>query len=302
MIGVSGGAGYIGSVVVEKLCDAGHAVVVYDNLVDGHEEAVDERARLVRESIGSTDLNGVDTIIHLAASANVPESIADPKLYYYNNVEQTRQLLDNMVEVGVKKIIFASTAAIDSNTPYGNSKRACEDMIRDYSKAYGIEYCIFRFFCVVGATEKHGESRKHETHLIPVILDVALGKKDKVEVYGDDYFLPNGLMMDGTAIRDYIHVEDIADAILLALPFDKGYDNFFELGTDGGYSVLDVIKQAETEIGITIPYEIRPRRQGDVGWLVSNSWRAKKILGWEPRKSLRDIISSAYNWRKNPLY
>jgi UDP-glucose 4-epimerase len=301
MIAVTGGAGYIGSVAVEKLCDAGHQVVVIDDLRDGHAEAVDERAIfeecVVDDARFLFESYDIDTVIHLAASANVPESIKDPQEYYDNNVVSTFHLLTAMVDGGVKKIIFASTAAIDSNTPYGNSKRACEDMIRDFARAYGIQYYIFRFYCVAGATEKHGESREHETHLIPTVLDVAMGKKDKLIIYGMDY--DTG---DGTAIRDYIHVEDITDAIISVLPFDKKSNDTIELGMGRGYSVLDIIREVEHQTGLAVPRTHEPRRDGDMEWLVSNAYYARQLIGWQPRKSLSDIISSAYKWRKNPRY
>jgi UDP-glucose 4-epimerase len=313
MILITGGAGYIGSVVAEKLC--GQGVIIVDDLRFGNIGATKNNCdHWYNADICDIDNihsifydHTIDLVIHLAASANVPESIFNPQEYYENNVVGTLNILRCMKDAGVKNIIFASTASVyddmgnylneDSpikpNNPYGRSKLMCEQIIKDFSMAYGMRYNIFRFFCAAGATEQHGESRRHETHLIPKILDVALGKQDKLIVYGDKHATP-----DGTCIRDFVHVEDIAEAVLLSPLDNKAYN----LGCGWPYSVLNIIKEAGECLNVKIPYEIKDARDGDIDFLVANTDMAKKELGWIPMHDLQDIIKSAYQWRKNPRY
>lgn len=311
---VTGGAGYIGSVITTKLLDKGHDVIVVDDLCEGNEEAIDERADFYNVSIGNYELlydvffeNKIDVVIHLAAFANVPDSVVWPHKYYENNVATTIALLGVMMDNGVNKIIFSSTAAVygelgnfcaegsslNHTNPYGRSKLMCEQIIKDFALAYGFRYTIFRYFCVAGATELHGESRQHETHLIPKVLDVALGKEKELSIFGDKHATP-----DGTCIRDYVHVEDIADAHLLA----KLDNEIYNLGCDYPFSVINIVKVAEKCLGVKIPYVIKDPRDGDPDFLVASIQKAKNKLGWQPKHNIEDIITSAYKWRKNPLY
>jgi UDP-glucose 4-epimerase len=311
---VTGGAGYIGSVVTTKLLDNGHDVIVVDDLCEGSEDAIDERADFYNISIGDYEKlsdvffdNKIDVVVHLAAFANVPDSVVWPHKYYANNVVSTITLLGVMLDNGVNKIIFSSTAAvygelgnfcaedspINPTNPYGRSKLMCEQIIKDHASAYGFRYTIFRYFCVAGATELHGESRVHETHLIPKVLDVALGKETELSIFGDKHATP-----DGTCVRDFIHVEDIADAHLLAKLDNETYN----LGCDFPFSVINIVKVAEKCLGVKIPYVIKEPRDGDPDFLVASIKKAKDKLGWQPKHNIEDIITSAYKWRKNPLY
>jgi len=301
---VTGGAGYIGSVLVEKLCDAGYSVLVVDDLRDGKVKAVDKRAVFYEHSYGDISvmmdifrMHHPVVVVHLAASASVPESVEKPLHFYHNNVASTIHMLGAMKMSGVNKIIFASTSAL-GGAPYGNSKWMCEQIIQDCAKASALSYYIFRFYCVAGATSLHGESRVKETHLIPRIIDVALGKQKELEIYGDKY--PT---RDGTAIRDYIHVEDIVDAIMITLPFNGERNITLELGTGTGYSVLDTVKLAEKALGVQIPYSIKEPREGDEDIIVLDTdIGSYYAFDWQAKRSLGDILRSAYEWRKNPLY
>jgi len=317
---LTGGAGYIGSVVAQMLIDQGIPVVVIDDLRDGKREAVAKQAVFVEAGIGDASVfeqifqeHHISTVMHFAASANVPDSVINPALYYQNNVANTLILLDCMKQAGVRRLVFSSTAAVygeplyapideehplKAMTPYGRSKLMCEQIIEDFSKAYGLDYIIFRYFCAAGATPEHGESRQHETHLTPVLLDALLGKRDKLFIFGDDF--PTE---DGTGMRDYIHVSDIASAHLLALDAQgPGQNQIYNLGLNKSYTVRQIIELTEKMYGVSIPKETKPRRPGDPAVLTTTSAKANRLLGWTPVCTIEDIITSAYEWRRNPRY
>jgi len=239
--------------------------------------------------------------------------VTDPLKYYDNNVVNTLSLLKIMLKHKVNKIIFSSTAAvygeplftpIDENhplkpvNPYGASKLMDENILSDFAQAYDISFIAFRYFCAAGATENRGESREYESHLIPVVLDQILGKRDSITVFGKDFST-----VDGTGVRDYIHVEDIAMAHILGMDnFEKSKNKFYNLGTEKGYSVLEIINSAEQIINEKIKYKIGQKRPGDPAVLIASNSKANKELGWKPTKTLEDIIISSYKWRKNPKY
>lgn len=309
---VTGGAGYIGSICVEQLLEAGYRVVVYDNLSEGHRAAVDPRAELIvgdlLDPIRLRDAMGKlrpDAVIHLAASALVGESMKMPEKYFNNNVSGGIGLLDAMIECGTKRLVFSSSCAtyglpsavpIDESArqipinPYGESKLMFEQMVRWYEQAHGIRSIGLRFFNVAGASGHHGEDHRVETHLIPNILKVALGQKSHVQVYGADYETT-----DGTCIRDYVHVLDIAEAHLLALKAPES--GFFNLGHGQGFSVAEVIVHCRQVTGHLLPVVVLPPRSGDPARLVANSGKIQEALGWRPRNSsLSQMIESAWQW------
>lgn len=314
---VTGGAGYIGSICVEELLNAGHQVTVFDNLVEGHRSAVDSRARfvqgdladeaLVTRSIGEAK---ADAVMHFAASALVGESMTNPGKYFGNNVGNGVKLLNGCAANGVKKFVFSSTCATYGPpervpmtedlpqrpiNPYGESKLMFEKVLQWYQQLHGIEFVALRYFNAAGATEKFGEHHRIETHLIPNILKVALGQATSCDIYGTDYPTP-----DGTCIRDYIHIIDLAQAHMLALaPGKKG---FYNLGNGDGYSVREVFKMCEKVTGKHIPAVEKSRRAGDPPKLVAAADKAKQELGWKPRlPKLEDIVTSAWNWHvKHP--
>ncbi|HVG20134.1 MAG TPA: UDP-glucose 4-epimerase GalE [Blastocatellia bacterium] len=311
---VTGGAGYIGSVVAERLIEFGHTPVVYDNLSDGHREAVPSGADLVvadlsdREAvIRCLDKYSIEAVIHMAAHALVGESMIDPSKYFRNNVGAGIQLLDAMVERGLKRLVFSSTSAVYGEpekspvtesspqlptNPYGESKLAFEKVLRWYDRAHGIKYATLRYFNVAGATARSGEQHNPETHLIPLALGCALGRRDAVDIFGNDYPTP-----DGTCVRDYIHVIDLADAHILALAALEGESKTYNLGNGSGFSVLEVIESARRVTNRPLPTRVAPRRPGDPGVLVANSARARQELGWMPVHSELDtIIESAWKW------
>ncbi len=314
---VTGGAGYIGSVTVEALRKRGVEVIVIDNLVYGHRDNLSDDVHFFNGDIGdkffvNKVLEGfeVSACMHFSAFAYVGESVDIPSKYYQNNVAQTLNLLEVLLEKNVKNIVFSSTCAtygepeyfpIDEEmqqspeNPYGWSKFFVERILEDYSKAFGIEFVALRYFNAAGATEKHGERHDPETHLIPLILQAASGERDSISIYGGDYPTP-----DGTAIRDYIHVSDLADAHLLALDYlEKGKpSDFFNLGNGDGHSVLEIIAAAERVTGKEIKRVLNERRPGDPAKLVATAEKAKRILGWNPQLgNIDDIISSAWNWK-----
>ncbi|MGQ9632514.1 MAG: UDP-glucose 4-epimerase GalE [bacterium] len=311
---VVGGAGYIGSVTTEVMIHEGIEVVVFDNLSRGHRSAVHPKAKFIRGDLSDKDgitrvlkSESIDSIVHFAAYSLVGESMEAPNMYFRNNVACTVNLLEAMREAGVKKIVFSSTAAVygepnevpiseDAPTspknPYGASKLMIEEILRWNSVAYGVHYTALRYFNAAGASENFGEDHDPETHLIPLILDVALGKRDAVEIFGTDYPTP-----DGTAIRDYIHVVDLARAHVLALR--DGRNGTYNLGNGEGYSVREVVEAAERVTGRPIPTREIPRRPGDPAKLVASSKRIKEELGWKPQwPNLEDILNSAWEWRK----
>ncbi|MEY3283627.1 MAG: UDP-glucose 4-epimerase GalE [Acidobacteriota bacterium] len=314
---VTGGAGFIGSVVVEQLLSKGHEVVVYDNLSKGHRWAIDPPAALIEGDLADREQlrraisdHEPEAVIHLAASSIVGESITTPHLYFQNNLVNGLNLLDVMRELGVKRLVFSSTAAVYGvpatipiteeaplapTNPYGESKLAFERLLRWYDEAYDMRYVSLRYFNAAGATERHGEEHEPETHLIPNVLRVARGEAPQVMIFGEDYDTP-----DGTCIRDYIHVRDLADAHLLALGAMEKGSQIFNLGYGSGYSVAEVVEMARQVTGRWIPTESAPRRAGDPPVLIASSDKIMRELGWRPRMSeLDQIIESAWKWKRD---
>ncbi|RJX38759.1 UDP-glucose 4-epimerase GalE [Paenibacillus pinisoli] len=314
---VTGGAGYIGSHAVAALVERGEEIVVLDNLQQGHKEAL-LGGKLYVGDLRDADVldrvfteNEIDAVIHFAANSLVGESMKQPGKYYHNNVYGTLCLLEKMNEYEVQKIVFSSTAATygePENVPideydrtlptnaYGETKLAMEKMMRWFDTAHGIKFISLRYFNAAGAHEsgKIGEDHRPETHLVPIVLEAALGKRPHISVFGDDYDTP-----DGTCIRDYIHVSDLADAHVLAVDrLRSGADSaIYNLGNGQGFSVKEVIEHARAVTGKEIPAVIEPRRAGDPAVLIASSQRARTELGWEPRRSeLKHIITSAWNW------
>jgi len=314
---VTGGAGYIGSVVTERLLKQGHNVIVLDNLQQGHKEAVLSPAEFILGDICDGKKlewifgrSRIDAVVHMAADTLVGHSMTDPKRYFHNNLVGGIGLLNAMLEHGVNRIIFSSTAAVygeprsipieedhpkDPINSYGQSKLMFETVLEWYRRAYKIECISFRYFCAAGATELLGEDHRPETHLIPNVLKAALNK-DTVSVFGTDY--PT---KDGSCIRDFIHVADVAKAHLLALEKTASLSgNVYNLGNGEGYSVLEVIKVAEKIVGRNIPVKFSPRRPGDPLTLIASSKRAAKELGWKPEfPELGSIMESAWRWLKD---
>lgn len=315
---VLGGAGYIGSHTVYALIEQGMDVVVVDNLETGHIEAVHKDARFYhgdirnREFIDSVfDREHIDAVIHFAANSLVGESMTDPLKYYDNNVNGTKVLLQSMVAHNIKKIVFSSTAATygepdrvpiletDRTEPtntYGETKLSMEKMFKWTDVAHGVKYVSLRYFNACGAHESGqiGEAHSPETHLIPLVLQVPLGKREAINIYGDDY--PTE---DGTCIRDYIHVTDLAQAHILAVEYlMKGNDsNVFNLGNGVGFSVKEVVEVARKVTGHAIPAVITERRAGDPARLIASSEKAREVLNWNPQHAeLEEIISSAWKW------
>jgi UDP-glucose 4-epimerase len=309
---VTGGAGYIGSVVARQLLDAGHEVVVVDDLSRGHAAAVASGAAHAAVSLLDADalrgpLAGADAVLHFAALSLVAESVEHPERYWHNNVGGTRNLLDAMRAQGVRRLVFSSTAATygapdripitedDTTAPvnaYGASKLAVDLMIRDECVAHGLGAASLRYFNVAGASGDLGEDHDPETHLIPLVLQAAAGVREHIKVFGTDY-----ATRDGTAVRDYIHVEDLGEAHLLALAaLEPGVHRIFNLGTGDGYSVREVIEAARRVTGREIPVRDEGRRAGDPPELVASNARAREELGWNPRRGLEDMIADAWGW------
>ncbi|AVQ30133.1 UDP-glucose 4-epimerase GalE [Fusobacterium varium] len=318
---VCGGAGYIGSHVTRALIDSGEDVIVLDNLQTGHVDAVHEKAKLVLGDLRDNEFmekvfkdNKIDGVIDFAAFSLVGESVEEPLKYFENNFYGTLCLLKTMKKYNVHKIVFSSTAATYGEpenipilendktfptNPYGESKLAVEKMLKWCDKAYGIKYTALRYFNVAGAhpTGEIGEDHSPESHLIPIILQVALGKREHIGIYGDDY--PT---VDGTCIRDYIHVMDLADAHILALKrLNNGEESeIFNLGNGEGFSVKEVIEVARKVTKHPIPALVSPRRAGDPAKLVASSEKAMKELKWKPKyNTLEKIIDTAWTWHKN---
>ncbi len=309
---VTGGAGYIGSICVEELLNAGHTVTVFDNLSEGHRAAVDPRAAFVKADLADAAAvrqalaaSKAEAVLHFGANALVGESVTNPSKYFRNNVANGVNLLDALRDCGVRKIVFSSTCATYGNpervpitedhpqrplNPYGLSKLMFEQILKWYESAHGIRHVILRYFNAAGCTEKYGEHHRVETHLIPNILMVALGKKKQVEIFGTDYDTP-----DGTCIRDYIHILDLAQAHMLALK--RGESGIFNLGNGEGHSVRQVLNAARKITGKAIPSVDHPRRPGDASRLISASHRAARDLGWAPQfPRIDQIITSAWQW------
>jgi UDP-glucose 4-epimerase len=316
---VTGGAGYIGSAFVEQLLDAGEAVVVLDDLSRGHRDAVDSRAAFREGRTGDRALvadlvreHGIDSCAHFAAFAYVGESMTEPARYYENNFAQAAALLEALVEAGVRRVVFSSTCATygvprevpipESHpqwpiNPYGWSKLFVERLLSDFDRAYDLRFVALRYFNAAGATRRFGEAHVPETHLIPLVLAAAAGRRGAVTVFGEDYDTP-----DGTAVRDYIHIEDLGEAHLLALAHLRrgGASQFLNLGNGKGYSVLEVIGAAGRVTGRAVPYQTGPRREGDPPRLVGDARRAREVLGWTPRRpDLEGIIRSAWEWMQS---
>ena len=311
---VTGGAGYIGSVATAQLLEAGHEVVIFDNLSTGSESAVPEGALLVQgdlldaNGLGSVLAEGFEGVLHFAALSAVGESVERPEHYYRTNACGTLNLLDAMREAGVKKLVFSSTAAVYGEpeevpipesaptvptNPYGASKLAADHMIGYEASAHGLAATSLRYFNVAGASGSFGAAKSPETQIIPVTLQVAAGRRDAVEIFGTDYPTP-----DGTAIRDYIHVEDLGRAHLLALEAAKeGEHRIYNLGNGEGFSVLEVVETTRRVTGLPIEAVESPRRPGDPAVVVASSERIRTELGWEPEKpDLETMISDAWNW------
>ncbi len=312
---VTGGAGYIGSVVTEELVRDGHEVVVYDSLYKGHRAAVGAGARLVEAELsdgatlrGTFKEHGTEAVIHMAAHSIVGESVTNPAKYYHNNVGAGLALLDAMCDCDVKRLVFSSTAATygepakqpieetdptNPTNPYGETKLAFEHALRWYEGAYGLRYASLRYFNAAGATAHCGEWHNPETHLIPILLQAAAGTRAAVEIYGDDY--PT---RDGTCVRDYIHVVDLARAHISALDILGERSAIYNLGCGGdGYTVKEVIDVARAVTGREIPVRTSARRAGDPAVLVASSDKIRRELGWSPRfQDLRLIIESAWAW------
>ncbi|RTR33979.1 UDP-glucose 4-epimerase GalE [Robertmurraya yapensis] len=318
---VLGGAGYVGSHAVYQLIDAGKDVVVVDNLQQGHEAALHPNATFYKGDIRDRyflqsvfEKETIDAVIHFAANSLVGVSMETPLEYYDNNVFGTQVVLETMKANNVKYIVFSSTAAtygepkqvpitedmptVPTNT-YGETKLAMEKMMKWTEIAHGIKYVSLRYFNVAGArtTGEIGEDHNPETHLIPVVLQAALGTREFITIFGEDYDTP-----DGTCIRDYIHVEDLIDAHILALEYlqNGGESNIFNLGSNSGFSVKEIVETAKEVTLREIPVKIGERRAGDPSTLIASSTRAKEVLGWEPKHTaIQDIIKDAWNWHVN---
>ncbi len=313
---VTGGAGYIGSAVVERLLKHGHVPVVFDNLSKGHRAAVAPEAAFIQANLqdgdvltGALEKHNIEAVIHMAADSLVGESMADPLKYFGNNTGGAMSLLGAMLKVGVKKIVLSSTAAVYGSpetmpitedtpqkptNPYGESKLMIEKMLRWSDEAYGLRYVSLRYFNAAGATERCGEDHDPETHLIPNVLRVAAGKAEHVKVFGEDYPTP-----DGTCVRDYIHVIDLADAHILALNVMERRSEIYNLGYGSGYSVAEVVEMSRQVTGLRIPTEAAPRRAGDPPVLIASPDKIMRDLGWNPRHSeLDQIIESAWRWHQ----
>jgi UDP-glucose 4-epimerase len=314
---VTGGAGYIGSTVASDLLTRGYDVVVFDNLSRGHREAVAQAVTFVQGDVGDRAAldalfraHRFDAVMHFAASIEAGESMQIPELYFRNNSSNALTLLEAILAHKVARFVFSSTAALFGNpvtTPipedaalapvnaYGESKLLVERMLAWFQRVHGLRYAALRYFNAAGATETLGEDHHPETHLIPLVMQVALGKREKIAVYGADYRTP-----DGTCVRDYIHISDLSSAHLLALEALKERDHLiYNLGNGRGFSVKEVIDSVRRVTGHAIPAQESPRRPGDPAVLVASSEKIKRELGWKPKYfELDDIVRSAWDWRK----
>ena len=318
---VTGGAGYVGGFAARHLLASGHDVTVLDNLSTGHRESVNQETLVVGDIGERAILDQVlsrhrsEAVMHFAASAYVGESVRDPRGYYRNNVANTLTLLEAMLDHDVRRLVFSSTCAVYAETeqmplhedsaqspmsPYAFSKGVIERMIADFSRAYGLDYVLLRYFNAAGANPdgSHGEDHRPETHLLPLALQTVLGQREKLDVYGNDYPTP-----DGTCIRDYVHVEDLAQAHELAIRATSGGDQshrVFNIGTGSGHSVMDVLRAVERITGKRVPFEVADRRPGDTARLVASSERIRRALGWKPRhEELDRITATAWEWHRN---
>ena len=316
---VTGGAGYIGSVIVEFLVSGGHTVTVVDSLYKGHAGAVAAPATLVKADLGdrpsldrALDQSQPDAVIHMAADSLVGESMSNPAKYFRNNVVNSQNLAEAMLARGVKRLVFSSTAAVygepetvpitedlplSPTNVYGETKLAFERMLDWYDRIDDLRWIALRYFNAAGATETHGEDHDPESHLIPIVLQVPLGKREHVQLFGTDYPTP-----DGTCIRDYIHVADLADAHIKALEALSGpavSSGAYNLGNGTGYSNRQVIESCRRVSGHAIPVVEAPRRSGDPAALVASSARIRRDLGWTPRyPEIDQIVESAWRWHE----
>lgn len=317
---VTGGAGYIGSITSRMLLEEGHSVVVLDSLENGYRQAVPEGAKFIQGSTHEQDLvkkaltdNAVEAVIHFAAHKAAGESVHNPGKYFYNNTAGTVSLLDAMADVGIKRLVFSSTAAVYGNpaklpadetlpitpeNPYGESKALVERMLPWYDNAHGLKSVMLRYFNVAGAwlDGSLGEDPRRVSNLIPLVLQAAAGKREELQIYGKDYDTP-----DGTAIRDYIHVLDLAEGHVEALNYltNDGITDVFNLGTGNGNSVQEVIDQAEAITGKKIPVKHSDRRPGDPAEVWADNTKAKKVLNWNPEYGLKEILESAWKWQQS---
>jgi UDP-glucose 4-epimerase len=313
---ITGGAGYIGSATAQALLDAGHSVTVYDSLVTGHRLAVPERARFIRASLDDKEtLNKAltsetfEAVMHFAAFIEAGESMKDPGRFFNNNFVNSLSLIESAARAGIKKFVFSSTAAVyvSSDQPltedsplgptnvYGQTKLMTEQTLEWYRQIHGLHFASLRYFNACGALPEHGEAHQPESHLIPLVLRVALGQRESASIFGTDYPTP-----DGTCIRDYIHIADLVSAHLLALnALEKNEQSIYNVGSGTGYSVREVIETARKVTGHPIPAIESPRRAGDPARLVASSEKIRRELGWKPEHDdLQDIIASAWQWHK----
>ena len=313
---VTGGAGYIGGMVAIVLARQGHTVVVYDNFCHSTRDLLPAGASLVQGDLADRPrlenllASGFDGVMHLAALIEAGESMRVPEVYFRNNTASSLSLLESMISTGVHRIVFSSTAAVYGQpdvtpipedaplrptNPYGESKLLVEKMLSWVYRVHGLRYASLRYFNVAGAMAGRGEAHEPESHLIPLVLDVALGRRDRIKIYGDDYPTP-----DGTCIRDYIHVEDLAEAHLLAYQALEDREQLiYNLGNGAGFSVREVIESARRVTGHPIPVDVVPRRPGDPAVLIASSEKIGRELGWKPRHtSLDAIIASAWEWHQ----
>lgn len=320
---VCGGAGYIGSHVNKQLNREGYETVVFDNLIYGHREAVKWGSFVEGDLASENDIEAVfsshkiDAVFHFAAYAYVGESVTEPEKYYYNNVVNTLNLLKVMKRHGCNKLIFSSTCATYGEpekvpitedmpqnpiNPYGMTKLTVERILKDYQKAYGMQFAVLRYFNAAGADPdgEIGESHDPETHIIPLVLDAASGKREDIKVFGSDYDTP-----DGSCVRDYIHVADLADVHIRALHYleEGNPGEFFNLGSAVGTSVLEVVESVKRVTGREFQITLSKRRPGDPAKLVGSSDKARKVLGWEPKYGEIDVIvDHAWKWHENAGY
>ncbi|MCF8259609.1 MAG: UDP-glucose 4-epimerase GalE [Melioribacteraceae bacterium] len=320
---VTGGAGYIGSHFVKKLASSGKEVLVLDNLSRGHKESIHPKTSFVNVDLTDRDKlfdiiqkEEIDAVVHFAAFAYVGESVENPSMYYHNNVIGSINLIDAVVQNKIENFVFSSTCSLYGNpervpisenepvnpiNPYAKTKRIIEFLLEDYSQSHSLNYCALRYFNAAGADPdgEIGESHDPEPHLIPLALFTAMQKREKLLVFGDDYETK-----DGTCVRDYIHINDLADAHILALEYLKinKESNVINLGTGEGNSVFEIIKTVEELTGKSVPFDVVGRRAGDPAVLVADNKKAKSILGWSPKHDLRSIIQTAWNWHNNQKY
>jgi len=315
---VTGGAGYIGSATVEHLLAKGESIVVLDDLYRGHRGALEKGVPFYEGKVGDRALvckivkeQAIESCIHFAALAYVGESVAEPAKYFENNVEQGTAFFGALLAAGVKRVVFSSTCATYGEpeqipisetcpqwpkNPYGWSKLILEQLLASYDHAYGLKFVALRYFNACGATEKRGEHHEPESHLIPNVLAAATGEKPELSVFGDTYPTP-----DGTCVRDYVHISDLADAHIRALDYLRrgGKSEFINLGTGHGYSVMQVIEATRQVTGKPVPFRIEGPRPGDPAKLVADAARAGSVLGWKPvRSDLLSILKTQLEWRR----